>query len=157
MAPPTEAGGNRKPADTKTGKRAARPTAFKPGVSGNPKGRPPRRSMRKVFADVTTDQARERIAKGFIAKAAAGSIEHYEIILREIGEAIDRPNPNDPALEPGLPAGGIFNLNLGDDAIRAIAQQFFVALAMGTPDARGTRELREQRDLEALSPPDAGE
>ena len=142
-------------ASTKTATSKPRGRPFKKGQTGNPNGRPPRRSMRKVFADVIDDNAREKIALGFLREAAKGSIQHYEIILREIGEAIDRQNPNDPALEPGLPAGGIFNLNLGDDAVRAIAQQFFVALAMGTPDARGTGELRQQPDMEALSAPDA--
>jgi len=148
---------NRKPTATKTGK--PRPTTFKKGVSGNPNGRPKkRRSLRQVFLDAGTDDRKEKIAIGFYREAANGSIPHLEYIKREIGEVFDVPHPelDEPTPDVGIP-GGIYNLNLGDDAVRVLAQQFFVAAAMGTADASGTGDVRQPGTVEALPAPDAGQ
>ncbi len=76
-----------------TGKRKAPPHAFKPGQSGNPKGKPAgtRSKSTMLLLGLMQDGATE-IAKAVIAAAKAGDLTAARIILdRLIPHAKERP------------------------------------------------------------------
>ena len=65
-------------------KRKAPRTAFKPGQSGNPNGRPKRKSMTAHLEEALTDDARKKIALAQIAKAKKGELASAEFIFKRI-------------------------------------------------------------------------
>jgi len=91
-----------------------------------------------------TDGKRGKIADRVVALAEQGSIPHYEIITRTLGEAV----AEQPQLNP------IAALVVGDSAVRGLAQGFFAALAMGLRDAGGLGVVREPEALDSLAAPD---
>lgn len=138
---------------TRSGSAKKRPRGrpFVKGESGNPAGRPPgRRSFRKHFEEAFDDSTREKISRSFAAKARAGSIAHFEIALKVLGEGADT--------QPNAGQGNQFaTLILGDSAARELAQQLFAALAMGVRDAGGSGLVRERAALDSGETSDAGE
>ena len=108
-------------------------TSWKPGQSGNPAGRPPRRSFRVHFDTAFDDATRNKIAESYARKAAGGSIPHLEVALRILGDI-------------GQPAAGNINilaLITAQPGGRELAQRLFAALPLGSGDAGGMGGIRE--------------
>lgn len=122
------------------------PHAWKPGQSGNPAGRVPRRSMRWHANEYYTDEDREASIKALAKEARKGKAWAIEALCKLLGEG---------QAEPAAATINVLQLLTGADP--QLAQRAFAALAMGVRDAGGLGVVRQSGELDAVAAPDDGE
>lgn len=140
------------------GKGGKRSTSWKPGQSGNPKGKAPgdvQHSLNWHVKHLFGEEERSIAIGAQVVKACAGDERALELLARLGGETHDpteRPTTvNILALLSGQPGG------------RELAQRLFTTLALGAGDAGGLGLVREQErgpdesGLDAVAAPDAGQ
>ena len=106
------------------------PHAWKPGESGNPAGRPSRRSMRWHANEHYTDDDREASIKALAKQARKGNAWAIEALCKLLGEG----------QEPTAARINILAILAGTD--RGLLERLFTALPLGGGDAGGLGGLR---------------
>lgn len=113
--------------------------AWKPGESGNPAGRPSRRSMRWHANEYYTDEDREASIKALAKHARKGKAWAIESLCKLLGEGQEQPAART----------NILAILAGTD--RVLLERLFTALPLGGGDAGGLGGLRiaERGDVAA--------
>lgn len=70
-----------------------KPWLFKKGVSGNPKGRPPKITFTQVAGTVVTREDMEQIILKLVEKAKTGSWRHIEILFDRLFGKVSDDDP----------------------------------------------------------------
>ena len=113
-------------------KGAATPASWKPGQSGNPNGRPPRRSLRWHADELYTDDARSESISKVVREARRGKAWAIQLLRDLIGEGQQSPTTQTNVL--AILAG----------ADPQLLERLFAVLPMGGSDASGMGSLLQQ-------------
>lgn len=119
---------------------------WKPGQSGNPAGRPSRRSLKAWAHDLYEDPDREASIRSVIKDARKGRIYAIEFLAKLLGETAE-PTP--------AVTNNFFSIVAGDAELLRRLSAAYATAVLSAGDPVGVGEVREPGYVEAVATPDA--